>query len=55
VPFQPYGSINSFDIGKDGKIYISEVSSKFAGTQATLAMLSGRPDGNIYSYDPQTN
>ena len=53
--FQAYGSINSFDTGKDGIFYITEMSERFGISQSVLAVLSARPDGNIYSYDPKTN
>ena len=47
--------INSFDISTDNTIYFTETSSRFALSEAAISILSGRPDGNIYSYNPSTN
>lgn len=53
-PTRPTRYLNDLDILPDGKIVISESSTKFDDRDFMLDMLEHRPNGRLLIYDPKT-
>lgn len=45
---------DDLDIAKDGKIYFSDASTRFGGTEFFLELMETRPNGRLLCYDPAT-
>jgi len=49
-----YNVADDLDIAPDGKIYFSDISSKYTLAQANYAMMEDNPLGELICYDPAT-
>lgn len=49
-----YNVADDLDIAPDGKIYFSDISSKYTMAQANYAMMEDNPLGELICYDPVT-
>lgn len=49
-----YNVADDLDIAPDGKIYFSDISSKYTMAQANYAMMEDNPLGELICYDPTT-
>ena len=55
VDAKDYNFLNNFALSKDGKIYFSDVSSKYGLDDYILDSFEGRPYGRLLSFEPETN
>ncbi|MEZ5038338.1 MAG: SMP-30/gluconolactonase/LRE family protein [Saprospiraceae bacterium] len=50
----PFGMTDDVEVGRDGKIYFSDASYKFAFHDYKMDLLEHRPNGRLLEYDPES-